>query len=125
MRKTSAGWKDEAAFGATGKHGSLVPLRDFPEKNFTPENHRVKMVSSFIYELGDVMKQVKKMQAQMERIAPGICRKINLRAQRFNQDESPGALLVEVGAAGNTHSEALTAVEVLARAVLDLSKGSQ
>ena len=66
-----------------------------------------------------------KMQVQMERIAPGICRKINLRAQRFNQDESPGALLVEVGAAGNTHSEAMTAVEVLARAVLDLAKGCE
>ena len=66
-----------------------------------------------------------KMQVQMERIAPGICRNINLRAQRFNQDQTPGALLVEVGAAGNTREEALTAVEVLARAVLDLSKGTK
>ena len=66
-----------------------------------------------------------KMQVQMERNAPGICRKINLRAQRFNQDKSPGALLVEVGAAGNTHAEALTAVEVLAKTILDLSNGTQ
>lgn len=66
-----------------------------------------------------------KMQVQMERTAPGICRKLNLRAQRFNQDESPGALLVEVGAAGNTHEEALTAVEVLAQAILSLAKGCQ
>lgn len=66
-----------------------------------------------------------KMQVQMERNAPGICRKINLRAQRFNQDKSSGALLVEVGAAGNTHAEALTAVEVLAKTILDLSHGSQ
>ena len=65
------------------------------------------------------------MQVQMERNAPGICRKINLRAQRFNQDKSPGALLVEVGAAGNTHAEALTAVEVLAKTILDLSHGTQ
>ena len=65
-----------------------------------------------------------KMQVQMERIAPGICRKINLRTQRFNQDESSGALLVEVGAAGNSHQEALTAVEVLAQAILDLSQGT-
>lgn len=64
-----------------------------------------------------------KLQVQLERCAPGICRNINLRAQRFNQDESSGALLVEVGAAGNTHAEALTAIEVLAEAILDLSKG--
>ena len=66
-----------------------------------------------------------KLQTQMERNAPGICRKMNLRAQRFNQDESPGALLVEVGAAGNTREEALVAVEVLAQAILDLAKGTQ
>ena len=65
-----------------------------------------------------------KMQVQLERNAPGICRYINLRAQRFNQDKSSGALLVEVGAAGNTHQEALTAVEVLSKAILDLKKGS-
>ena len=65
-----------------------------------------------------------KLQVQMERRAPGICRKLNLRGQRFNQDQSPGALLVEVGAAGNTREEALRAVEVLARAILDLSHGT-
>lgn len=66
-----------------------------------------------------------KMQVQLERNAPGICRYINLRAQRFNQDKSAGALLVEVGAAGNTHQEALTAVEVLANAISDLKKGAE
>ena len=65
-----------------------------------------------------------KLQVQMERIASGICRNINLRGQRFNQDKSPGALLVEVGAAGNTREEALRAVEVLAQAILDLSHGT-
>lgn len=65
-----------------------------------------------------------KLQAQCERIAPGIMRYVNLRAQRFNQDLSPGALLIEVGAAGNTHPEALRAVEVLAEAILALAKGS-
>ena len=65
-----------------------------------------------------------KLQAQCERIAPGIMRYVNLRAQRFNQDLSPGALLIEVGAAGNTHPEALRAVEVLAEAILALSRGS-
>ena len=66
-----------------------------------------------------------KMQVQMERLASGICRPINLRPQRFNQDMSSGALLVEVGAAGNTRTEALAAVEVLARAIIDLSQGAQ
>ena len=64
-----------------------------------------------------------KLHVQLERINPGICRYINLRSQRFNQDKSPGALLVEVGAAGNTHAEALLAVEVLAEGILALDKG--
>ena len=65
-----------------------------------------------------------KLHAQCERIAPGIMRYVNLRAQRFNQDLSSGALIVEVGAAGNTHREALTAVEVLAQGILDLAGGT-
>ena len=66
-----------------------------------------------------------KLQVQAERLAPGICRSINVRSQRFNQDLSPGALLVEVGAAGNTREEALTAVEVLAEAILALAQGCE
>ena len=66
-----------------------------------------------------------KLQVQMERLAPGICRKLNLRGQRFNQDTSPGALLVEVGAAGNTHDEALAAAEQLAEAIAALALGTQ
>ena len=65
-----------------------------------------------------------KLHVQLERLAPGICRYVNLRSSRFNQDLSPGALLVEVGAAGNTHQEALTAAETLARAILELAKGA-
>ncbi len=66
-----------------------------------------------------------KLQAQLERQAPGITRPTILRAQRFNQDMSPGALLVEVGAAGNTHAEALRAAEELAKAIVALSKGTE
>ena len=65
-----------------------------------------------------------KLHTQCERIAPGIMRYVNLRAQRFNQDMSTGALIVEVGAAGNTHAEALIAIDVLAKAILSLSKGT-
>lgn len=66
-----------------------------------------------------------KLQAQLERQAPGITRPTILRAQRFNQDMSPGALLVEVGAAGNTHPEAIRAAEELAKAIVALSKGTE
>ena len=65
-----------------------------------------------------------KLHAQLERDFPGICRPISFRSQRFNQDLSPGALLVEVGSAGNTRQEALAAVRVLGQAVLELSKGA-
>lgn len=65
-----------------------------------------------------------KLQVQMERLAPGIMRYVNLRAQRFNQDLAVGTLLVEVGAAGNSHDEAITAVEALAQGILSLAKGS-
>lgn len=65
-----------------------------------------------------------KLHVQMERFAPGICRYVNLRSQRFNQDLSTGALIVEIGAAGNTHDEALKATEVLAKGILSLAKGT-
>ena len=65
-----------------------------------------------------------KLQAQLERQAPGITRPTILRAQRFNQDLHPGALLVEVGAAGNTHIEARRAAEQLAHAIVALAKGT-
>ena len=66
-----------------------------------------------------------KLHAQLERIAPGITRPLTLREQRFNQDLLEGALLIEVGAAGNTHAEALGAAEVLAEAIIQLSRGSE
>ena len=66
-----------------------------------------------------------KLQAQLETQAPGITRPTVLRSSRFNQDLSPGALLIEVGAAGNTHREALLAAEQLAEAIAALAKGTQ
>ena len=65
-----------------------------------------------------------KLQAQLERQAPGITRPTILRAQRFNQDMCSGALLVEVGAAGDSHPAALNAAEELAKAIVALSKGT-
>ena len=66
-----------------------------------------------------------KLQAQLERQAPGISRPMSLRSQRFNQDLTPGSLLIEMGAAGNSHDEALRAAEQLARAVIALSRGTE
>ena len=65
-----------------------------------------------------------KLHAQLEKTVSGICRPISFRTQRFNQDLSPGALIVEVGAAGNTRQEALRAIKHLAQAVIDLAKGT-
>ena len=65
-----------------------------------------------------------KLQVQLEAILPGVTRPLCLRAQRFNQDLSPGALLIEVGAAGNTHQEAIRAAEVLAKAIITLANGT-
>lgn len=62
-----------------------------------------------------------KLHAQLEHQAPGIMRPLQLRPSRFNQDLSPGALLVEVGAAGNTQAEAMAAAEQLAWAIAALS----
>ena len=65
-----------------------------------------------------------KLQAQLERQAPGITRPISLRSQRFNQDMTAGSLLIEMGAAGNSHAEALRAAAQLADAIIALAKGT-
>lgn len=65
-----------------------------------------------------------KLHAQLERQVPGITRPLQLRASRFNQDLSPGALLIEIGAAGNTHAEAMAAAEQLSLAIAALSRGT-
>lgn len=65
-----------------------------------------------------------KLQVLLEETYPGIMRPLNLRAQRFNQDLSPGALLVEVGAAGNTRREALRTARILAETIVRLASGT-
>ena len=66
-----------------------------------------------------------KLHAQLEKLAPGSCRTISFRKQRFNQDLSAGAMLIEVGAAGNTHDQALAGADLLAKGILALAKGVQ
>lgn len=65
-----------------------------------------------------------KLHVLLARQDPGLMRPLQLRSQRFNQDLCPGALLIEVGAAGNSHREALLAAKQLANAVIALGKGS-
>lgn len=65
-----------------------------------------------------------KLHAQLEKLTPGSCRPISFRSQRFNQDLSPGALIVEVGAAGNTRQEALLGADLLAEAIISMAGGT-
>jgi len=65
-----------------------------------------------------------KLQVTLEKQWPGITRPLCFRAERFNQDLLPGALLVEVGTAGNTLEEALVAADSLAWAISQLAKGA-
>lgn len=65
-----------------------------------------------------------KLTAQLERQAPGITRNLLMRSATFNQDLCPGALLIEVGAAGNSREEALLAAEQLAEAIIALAEGT-
>lgn len=65
-----------------------------------------------------------KLHVVLERQNPGICRNLVLTYSRYNQHLSPGALLVEVGAAGNTLDEALVAANALAEGIIALFQGT-
>jgi len=65
-----------------------------------------------------------KLSAALERADPGLTRPISLRSERFNMDMTPGSLLIEVGAAGDTHDQAMLAANALARGILALAKGA-
>ena len=66
-----------------------------------------------------------KLSAVLERADPGVTRAVSLRSSRFNMDLTPGSLLIEVGAAGDTHEQAVLAANALARGILTLAKGSK
>lgn len=66
-----------------------------------------------------------KLQVQLEKLCPGICRPLVFRQSRFNQDLSQGAVLIELGAAGNTRQEALLSAEYIADAILSLAQGTE
>ncbi len=57
------------------------------------------------------------LQQHIESIYPSLCRPINFRSQRFNQQLAPGALIIEVGTNGNTLDEALLGATYFANAL--------
>jgi stage II sporulation protein P len=64
-----------------------------------------------------------KLQTILERAHPGLCRDLNLTRNRYNQHLGELALLVEIGAAGNTLEEAKLAARELAKAIVRLADG--
>ncbi len=58
-----------------------------------------------------------KTQAVLERDWPDLCRDLVLRRISYNQNQAPCSMLVEVGASGNTLSQALVAARCFADAV--------
>lgn len=64
-----------------------------------------------------------KLQVQMEKLYPGLSRNVSLRCSRFNQHTAPGALLVEVGSAGDTLPAALRGAEAFADTLVRTIQG--
>ena len=59
-------------------------------------------------------------QAALDAVSPDLMRPLNLTASRYNQHLSPGWVLVEVGAEGNTVEEAVYAAQILGRTLAEL-----
>ena len=64
-----------------------------------------------------------KLQAILNRAAPGLCRDLDLRTERFNQNLTPGSLLCEFGSTGNTLAEAIRSARIFGAALADLIEG--
>jgi stage II sporulation protein P len=57
---------------------------------------------------------------KLEELYPGLCRPILFDYRKYNMDLSPGLLLIEIGATGNTLSEAQYSAELLGNALCEL-----
>lgn len=66
------------------------------------------------------MKLACKLQNKANELYPGFMRPINLREQRFNQQLSPGALIIEVGSNGNTLNESIYAAKLMGNVIATL-----
>lgn len=58
-----------------------------------------------------------KIQAKAIEMYPTLMRQINLRKERFNEQMTPGSLIVEVGTNGNTLEEALAGGQFIAEVI--------
>ena len=63
-----------------------------------------------------------KLEDKANKLYPGLCKEIDLRKERFNQHVAPGAIIVEVGATGNTLEEADASMKCLARVIAEVIK---
>lgn len=63
-----------------------------------------------------------KLNDVFNKIAPNVMRPINVRKERFNQHQTPGSLIVEVGAASNSLCESENAARYIAEAVAAVLK---
>ena len=61
-----------------------------------------------------------KLQALTNRSAPGLCKDLSFRRERFNGDLCPGEMIVEVGSTGNSLPEAIAAMPYLAQSIAEL-----
>ena len=66
-----------------------------------------------------------RLQSAMNEKYPSLARPINLREERFNQQLTGGALLVEVGTHGNTLQEALKAADYFGDCLADVLESLQ
>lgn len=64
-----------------------------------------------------------KLQVLLNRKAPGLCRDLDLRTERFNQHLTKGSLLCEFGSTGNTLQEAIRSGRLFAEALAELLQG--
>lgn len=66
------------------------------------------------------MKLACKLQNTANNMYPGFMRPINLREQRFNQQLSKGALIIEVGSNGNTINESIYSAKLMGNVIATL-----
>lgn len=66
------------------------------------------------------MKLACKLQNKANELYPNLMRPINLRAERFNQQLSTGALIIEIGSNGNTLEEAVTGAKCMGDVIASL-----
>lgn len=62
------------------------------------------------------------LQRSFLKISPQFARPVNLRTSRFNGHVAPGAVIIEVGAAGNTLAEAKASTPHIAKAIAEVAE---